>query len=85
MRISTLIFLVVSIISFVFYLNYLEPIIDQREHKLLIFSLFILFLRMSKRKVELYFEGLNYRLDKQLSVWIVIGLFSSMIIIGMLN
>lgn len=85
MRKSTLIFLIASLLSFVFYLNYLEPTIEQTWHEVLIFTLFIMFFRFLKRKAELYFEGLNNRLDKQLSVWIVIGLFSFLFIMEMLS
>lgn len=85
MRISSLLYLIVFLLSFGFYYYYIEAFLVEIWQRFLGFMILLYLLRFSKRKAELHFEFLNKRINKELSVWIVIGLFSGVIIFGMFD
>lgn len=83
MRIYTLLSLVVLIITYGVYFYSVEPLIDHVWQRFLIFILIFIVLNFLGRKLESHVKFLNKRMGKHLSVWIVIGLFSAIFIIGM--
>ncbi|MBP1942656.1 drug/metabolite transporter (DMT)-like permease [Bacillus luteolus] len=85
MRMSTLLYLVVFSLTFGFYFFTIEPLINYVWQRFLIFMLLLISLNFLVRKLELHFKFLNKRIDNHLSVWIVIGLLSTIIVIGMVN
>lgn len=84
MRISSLLYLIVFLSSFGFYFYYIEDLLVEMWQKFLAFMILLSLLQFSKSKAELHFEFLNKRMNKELSVWIVIGIFSGIMIFGML-
>jgi ACR3 family arsenite efflux pump ArsB len=85
MRLSTLLYLIVFSLTFGFYFYSIEPLINYVWQRFLIFILLLFTLKFLVRKLELNFKFLNKRIDNHLSVWIVIGLLSTIIVIGMVN
>ncbi|RXJ04471.1 hypothetical protein DS745_03545 [Anaerobacillus alkaliphilus] len=83
MKISTLLYLIIFLLSIGFYNQALEPVIGDRSLKIFSFIVILYILDFVKKKLEIRFEFLTKRLDKQLSVWIVIGVIFTFIIIYM--
>jgi drug/metabolite transporter (DMT)-like permease len=85
MRLSSLLYLVVLSLTFGIYFYSIEPLLNHVWQRFLVFMLLFSALNFLVRKLELHFKLLNKRIDNHLSVWIVIGLLSTIIVIGMVN
>ena len=85
MRIYTIIELIIIMTVFGIYFYFIEPAFsDNVMLRLLIFGIIFVSLTSISKKFEGYFKVLENRVDKQLSVLIVIGLLFIAIFIGLL-
>lgn len=83
MRRSTFLFLVIFLVTFGIYFYYIEPLLDSIWQRFLVFMLLLYLLHFIKGKVEQHIDFLKKRMDKHASVWLVIGLFSVVMIVRM--
>ena len=83
LRISSLIELLATMIAFGIFFYFIEPMLaGSLVFKFLVFALILITLRFLSNKLDGYFEFWDRRIDKQLSIWIVIGLIFAFLFIG---
>lgn len=82
MRRSTFLLLLLTLLTFGIYFYYFEPLLNSIWQRFIVFMVIIYLLHFIRGKVELHIDFLKKRMDKHASVWLVIGLFSLIIIVG---
>lgn len=82
MRRSTFLLLLISLLTWGIYFYYFEPLLDFIWQRFIVFMGIIYLLHFIRVKVELHIDFLKKRMDNHVSVWLVIGLFSLIIIVG---